>query len=150
MAYTTVPSAKNQILDKIARDAAYVGLTVSSRSIQSNGANAVVISNGSNALTVSYSLTTNSDGSADVAAPMGGIDNSASPFLGIGMGVPGAITITSAISTNSNITDVIDSKAAAQVLQLVSGFANDIVLSNANASFTALLRGTPGLPNMGQ
>lgn len=149
MAYTDVPSSKNQILDKIARDAEFLGLTVS-RSLQANGANAVVVDNASNDLTISYKLTA-ADGSAIIAAPMGGVDSSSSPYLGIGLSAPGALTITSSITTNDNMSDIIDSAIAAQVLQLVSGYANNIVLSNSDAAFTATLRGgIPGVGSLGQ
>ncbi len=81
---------------------------------------------------------------------MGGIDASASPFLGAGLLAPGLLTMTSAINTAGTIADVIDSAIAAQALQLISGYANDIRLSNSTGTFVAVLRGTVGLVNMGQ
>lgn len=127
-----------QILAKIARDAAMLGLTVNSQS-----QTAVVIENGSNDLTVGYV-------DASIQAPMGGIDPSASPYLGIGIGNPGKIRIKSAISTADTIADVIDSVVAAKVLALCAGFANNIVLENSDAAFSAEIRGHADLIGMGQ
>lgn len=128
----------NSIMAKVARNAQQLGLTVSAQT-----ATTVTIANGSNALTVGYVL-------ASIQSPQGGVDPTVSPFLGIGIANPGQISLTSAISTNSNITDVIDGAVAAQVLAMLAGFANDIDLSNANASFTSRIRGTVDLINMGQ
>lgn len=122
---------KKQVLDKIARNAAQMGLTVNSR----GSANEVVIENGSNDLTVSYV-------DASIQSPMGGVDGSSSPFLGIGIGNPGKIKIKSAISTNDNMSDIIDSAVAAQVLAMCAWHANDILLENSDAAFSASLRGS--------
>jgi len=127
-----------QILAKIARDAAMVGLTVNSASDT-----AVVIENGSNDLTVSYVL-------ASIQSPMGGVDGSVSPFLGIGIANPGKIKITSSIHTGGNMSDIIDSLVAAKLLALCAGFANNILLSNDNASFSGEIAGHPDLLGMGQ
>ena len=130
-------SAIQQIMQKLARNCGYVGLTA----VQ-NG-NSVTVTNGGNALVVSYVLPV-------IQQPMGGVDGSVSPFLGIGIANPGQLQITSSTHAAGTIADVIDSAAAAQLLQLVSGFANDIVLSNDNASFTTRLRGSTDWLGMGQ
>lgn len=127
-----------QILAKLARDAAQVGLTVNSQS-----QSAVVIENGSNDLTISYVA-------ASIQAPMGGIDNTISPYLGIGVGNPGKLQLTSSIHTAGTIADVLDSVVAAKVLALMAGFANNILLSNDNASFTAEIRGQADVIGLGQ
>lgn len=126
------------IMNKVARNAQELGLTVLSQT-----ASSVVIDNGSNDLTVGYIA-------ASIQAPMGGVDPTVSPYLGIGIANPGQISLTSSIHTGGNMSDIIDSQVAAQVLQLLSGFANDIVLSNDNASFTCRLRGDADLLGMGQ
>lgn len=131
-------SAVAQIMNKIARNATQLGLTVTS-----NTGSTVVISNGSNALTLSYVA-------ASIQAPMGGVDGTVSPYLGIGVANPGALKMTSAINTNSNYTDVIDGLVAMKMLKMLGGFANDLVLSNSDASFTATLRGDVDLIGMGQ
>lgn len=127
-----------QILAKIARDAAQLGLTVNSQS-----QSAVVIENGSNDLTVSYV-------DASIQAPMGGVDPSVSPYLGIGVGNPGKIKIKSAINTGGDISDVTDSLVAAKLLALCAGFANNLLLENSDASFSGEIRGHADLIGMGQ
>jgi len=127
-----------QILAKIARDAAMLGLTVNSQT-----ASAVVIENGSNDLTISYVA-------ASIQAPMGGVDPSVSPYLGIGVANPGKIQIKSASTATDTIADVLDSLVAAKVLALCAGFANDIRLENSDATFSGEIRGHADLIGMGQ
>lgn len=126
------------IMNKVARNAQILGLTVVSQS-----ASSVVISNGSNNLTVGYVA-------ASIQSPMGGVDPTVSPYLGIGIANPGQLSLTSSIHTAGSMADIIDSAVAAQVLAMLAWFANDIVLSNDNASFTARLRGDSDLIGMGQ
>ena len=128
-----------QILAKLARNARQIGLTVVSES-----QTAVVIDNGSNDLTLSYV-----DASFSPAV-VGGVDGSASPYLGIGVGNPGKVKIKSAINTAGTIADVTDSLIAAKVLALCASLANDITLENSDASFSDDVRGTVDLLGMGQ
>lgn len=127
-----------QILAKIARNAAQIGLTVNSQS-----QSAVVIDNGTNDLTVSYVA-------ASIDAPMGGVSPSSSPYLGIGVANPGKIKIKSAISTAGAVTDVLDSMVAAKVLALCARFANNVVLENGDAAFTDEIVGHPDLIGLGE
>ena len=130
-----------QILAKLARNAQQLGLTVNSQS-----QSAVVIENGSNDLTISYQA-------ASIQAPMGGVDPSVSPFLGIGTANPGKIVITGA-GTAGTVGGVIDSAVAAQVLQLCSGMANNIILADsthlAPAAPICELQGSSDWQNLGQ
>jgi hypothetical protein len=126
-----------QILAKISREAKLMGLTVNSES-----SSAVVIENGSNDLTVSYVA-------ASIQSPMGGVDPSTSPFLGIGVAAPGKIQIKSAINSAGTIADVTDSMVAAKLLAVCAGFANDIILQNSDASFSGVIRGHGDLVGMG-
>ena len=128
-----------QILQKLARNAKQVGLTVNSESQV-----AVVIENGSNDLTISYV-----DASFSPSA-VGGVDGSASPFLGIGVSAPGKIKIKSVATAGGSMVDVMDSAVAAQVLALCASMANDLRLENGDASFSADLRGHSDLLGMGQ
>lgn len=128
-----------QILQKLARNAKMVGLTVSSES-----QTAVVVANGANPLTVSVV-----DASFSPSV-VGGVDSSVSPFLGIGTGAPGKIKIKSDASGAGDITDVMDSSAAAQLLALCASMANDLRIENGDASFSADLRGHSDLLGMGQ
>lgn len=127
-----------QILAKIARNAAQLGLTVNSQS-----ATAVVIENGSNDLTVSYE-------SASIQSPMGGVDPSVSPFLGIGVGNPGKIKIKSASNAAGDMTDILNSLTAAKVLAICAAFANNIVLENSDASASGEIRGHSDVIGLGQ
>jgi hypothetical protein len=127
-----------QILAKLARNAEQVGLTVNSQS-----QTAVVIENGANDLTISYV-------SASIASPQGGVDPSVSPFLGIGIANPGKLKLKSAIATSGNMTDILDTAVAAKVLALMAAMANNIILENSSASFSAEIRGHSDLIGMGQ
>lgn len=131
-------SAVAQIMAKVARNATQLGLTVLSSSSA-----AVVIDNASNDLTVSYVA-------ASIDLPMGGVDSSVSPFLGMGIANPGKLKVKSSIATVGDLTDVMDSAVALTVLKMLGGFANDVVLENSTASFSLSLRGDVDLLGMGQ
>lgn len=93
---------KVQILDKIERNCRQLGIAVTRDS--------------SDQLTAAGMVITYTD--AVIEAPMGGIDDSTSPFLGIGVANPGVIDI----DTNPSTLDEF------RVLRVVSGMANDIQL----------------------
>lgn len=131
-------SAVAQIMAKVARNCTQLGLTVNSLT-----GSAVVVENGSNDLTVSYV-------SAAILTPQGGVDGSASPFLGIGITNPGVLKLKSSSTAADAISDVLDSVVAAQVLKVLAGFGNDILLENSDATFSQTLRGNPDLLGMGQ
>ena len=126
------------IMQKLARNAQIMGLTVSSQS-----QTAVVISNGSNNLTISYQDASFSP------SQVGGVDGTASPYLGIGVGNPGKLVITAA-GTAGTVPGVIDGAVAAQVLAMVAALANDIVLADSSHASIASLRGHSDLLGMGQ
>lgn len=127
------------ILQKLARNAKMLGMTVNSQSHT-----AVVIENGSNDLTISYL-----DASFDPAV-VGGVSPAASPYLGIGVGNPGKIKISGATTTDT-VGAVIDSVVAAKVLAMCAALANDIQLaSDAGATIVAEIRGHSDLLGMGQ
>lgn len=126
------------LMNKIARNAAQLGLTVNS-----NTGAAVVIENGSNDLTVSYV-------SASIDAPMGGVDPLTSPFLGIGVAAPGKLKLKSSSTAADTIADVMDSLVAAKVLHMLGGFSNNVLLENSDATYTAELRGDVDNLGMGQ
>ena len=125
-----------QILAKIARDAAMIGLTVNSQS-QSE----VVIENGGNDLRVSCVA-------ASIDAPMGGVDPSVSPFLGIGVANPVKIKVKGSAGATFALT--IDTLIAAKVLALAAGFANDIQISGSGDQDLGVIRGHADLIGMGQ
>ena len=99
-----------QILQKMARNAKMLGLTVNSES-----QTAVVIENGANDTTISYAAASFSP------SVVGGVDSSVSPFLGIGVGNPGKIVITCA--------DAALSATGMKVLAMCAATANDLQVS---------------------
>ena len=131
-------SAVAQIMAKIERKARMLGLTI----VSSSGSS-VVIDNGANDLTISYVAPT-------ITAPMGGVDPANSPYLGVGVVSPGQLKMKSASTAADTIADVMDSLVAAKVLHILAGFANDIVLENVDATFTATLRGSVDGFGLGQ
>lgn len=131
-------------LDKIKRNLDILGISAT------RGAASVTVENGSNDLVITYV-------DADIQSPMGGVDDSANPFLGIGTANPGKLQITGAGVNTANpatVGELIDTQIAAQVLALVVGSSNDVVLSNANAGagadLEAEIRGHADLLGMGQ
>ena len=125
------------IMNKLARNAQVLGLTVNSQT-----ASSVVIENGSNDLTISYQL-------ASIQSPQGGVDPTVSPYLGIGIANPGQLVLTGA-GTAGTVGGVIDSAVAAQVLQMMSGMANDIIIADSTHPSICRLRGDADLLGMGQ
>jgi hypothetical protein len=125
------------ILDKLARNLDQLSIG------ESRGAfSSVIVSNGLNNLTISYVP-------AQIQAPMGGVDDTINPFLGIGTTNPGQLLIKST-TVGGVIGDVIDGQVAAQVLAMVAGMANDIILQDGAGTQVAYIRGTVDLLVMGQ
>lgn len=118
-----------QILQKLARNAKMLGMTVNSES-----QTAVVIENGANDITIGYA-----DASFSPSV-VGGVDSSVSPFLGIGVGNPGKISITCA--------DAALSATGMKVLALCAATANDLQVS-LNSVVTEI-RGHSDLIGLGQ
>ena len=129
--------AQLAIIEKIARNCEQAGLTAT------RGTSSVVITNGGNALTVSLV-------NASIQSPMGGIVNTAAPFLGIGIANPTAIKIKSASQATGTYIDVIDGLIALTLFHEVSGFASDITLENLNAGYAVTLRGHCDIIGLGQ
>lgn len=125
-----------QILAKLARNAAQLGLTVNSQS-----QSAVVIENGSNDLTISYVA-------ASIQSPMGGVDSSVSPYLGIGVGNPGKIQIKG--SAGATLALTIDSLVAVKVVAMCAAMANNILLVGSGDEALGEIRGHEDLIGMGQ
>ena len=115
-----------QILDKIERNCHALGI-VTSRT------DAVTLVAGSATLTYVDAV---------IAGPMGGVDGSVSPFLGIGIANPGkiAIDIAGALST---IT-----AAHMRVIRVASGHANNILINNGG-SLLVELEGSSDMLGMG-
>lgn len=109
---------KVQILDKIERNCRQLGIAVTR--------------NSSDQLTAAGMVITYTE--AVIQKPMGGIDGSINPFLGIGVANPGAIDIDTDPATLDQF----------RVLRMVSGMANDIQIPSGR------LEGSADLLGMGQ
>jgi hypothetical protein len=112
------------ISNKIARNAQILGLTVSAQGYDSFGNAYVTITADTGTLSVYY-LT------AEIQSPMGGVNPMVSPYLGIGVANPGQLMLVSSVSTAGSMADIINGPISAQVLQMCSGFANDLVLADS-------------------
>lgn len=86
---------------------------------------------------------------AAIQAPMGGVSDASSPFLGIGVASPGVIKIKGAAGENS-VAAVMAGADELKVLAFCSHFANDVVVE-AGDTTTELARipGTADLRMMG-
>ena len=126
-----------QILQKLARNAKMLGMTVNSES-----QTAVVIENGSNDLTISYADAVFSP------SVVGGVDSSASPFLGIGVGNPGKLVIKGAAGATWALT--VDSIVAGKVLAMCAALANDIQILGSGNEDLGTIRGHSDIIGLGQ
>lgn len=108
-----------QILDKIQRNCEQAGITVSR-----TNADTLVAAG----MTITYSA-------AVIDQPMGGVDDSSSPFLGIGVANPGKLEL-------DTIPSALDEF---RVLRIMSGHANNIVVAGLGE-----LEGHVDLLGMGQ
>ena len=124
---------KTQIIAKFKRDLAVLGIATSGDSLS-----CVVDS-----ATISYV-------DASIASPMGGVDGSVSPFLGIGVASPGKLKLKGAAGENT-VAAIIDSELRVQVWTLLSGFANDLIIEAGDTTAQlAYVRPMVDLVGMGQ
>ena len=132
-------SMSKQILDKIARD-----LTIQGQSVTRGANNSVIVANGANPVTVGYT------DAVFTPSMMGGVDGTASPFLGIGVGNPGQITLQRASSTT--LAAVLSDAVSIATFAECAGFANDINLVSSADGVTVLLhvRGHSDMIGVGQ
>lgn len=128
---------RDAILHKLARNAKMLGMTVNSESHT-----AVVIENGSNDLTIAYVDASFSP------AQVGGVDGTVSPYLGLGVGNPGKISISGANATT--VATLIDTLIAAKVLAMCAALANDIQLLTSAQADLGSIRGQSDIIGLGQ
>lgn len=129
---------KKQILDKLARDLEQLGMSVSRGS-----AGEVVVENGSADVTLSYADASFSP------SMMGGVDGSASPYLGIGTGNPGSILLYVQSATTLALT--FTTPLAVKCLAQAAGFANDIqIMQGDGTSLLLRIRGHADMIGMGE
>ena len=129
---------KVEILDKIERNMTQRGLAA-----VRVGETVEVTKTGGDVLVVSYE-------DKDIQKPMGGVDDSQSPFLGIGIAAPGSIKINGA-ATENTIAAIMDTTEALELLHEVSGFANDIKIEAGDTTAElARIRGQADVLGLGQ
>jgi hypothetical protein len=112
---------KEQILDKVARNMKQRG-HVAVRVAQT----VEVTKTGGDILTVSYV-------DASIQSPMGGVVDTSSPFLGIGIANPGKIKIKGEAGENT-IAAIMDTVQAVALMHEVAGYANDIIIEAGDTS----------------
>jgi hypothetical protein len=113
------------ISNKIARNAQELGYTVTTQGYDAFGNAYVTITADTGTLSVYY-LT------AAITLPMGGVTNTVSPYLGIGVGNPGQLMLVASVSTAGTMADIINGPISASLLAMCAGFANDLVLANSD------------------
>jgi hypothetical protein len=122
------------ILNKIARNLSILGISYS------QGASSITLSSGE---VISYV-------DSDIAAPMGGVNPSVSPFLGIGECQPGQIKMKGAAGDNS-LAAIFISESLLKAWSILGNFANDkIVEAGDTTAELARVPGHPDMQNMGQ
>lgn len=105
-----------QILDKIKRNLQQLGITVSADA-QSATTSRRYLQAGN--MTIHYV-------DADIQKPMGGIDDSINPYLGIGVANPGVIVVAGLLDADSAIADIVVDATDLRILRVICGHANDI------------------------
>lgn len=133
-----------QILDKIERNLEQIGLAP-----VRNSAEVLTVGN----LIVRYE-------NADIASPMGGVSDAASPFLGIGTANPGVIAISGLLDADAALADLFVDANDYRVLARCTSFANDVILRAGDTATAtdsvgagaelARLEGHPDLLGLGQ
>lgn len=126
------------ILDKIVRNMLQRGVSSTVRS----GDTVLVTKTGGHVLTVSYVAK-------QLQSPMGGVDPSVSPYLGIGIAAPGSLKVKGAAGENT-IGAIVSTVEALDLMQELAGFANDVVVeAGDSATQLARIAGNADLLGMG-
>ena len=126
---------KQQILDKIKRNLDILGIAATR--------NAESVSLDDNDRIISYV-------DSDLKKPMGGVDPSSSPYLGIGIANPGQLKLKGAAGENA-LADIFDDEVTLRAWAVMGNFANDkTVEAGDSSSELARIEGHEDLPGMGQ
>lgn len=111
-----------QILDKIERN---MGQRGQAANLTRTDADTITITGGANSLVITYDAK---QGFPTANNPMLGVDDSTSPYLGIGIAGAGSIRLESAAGTQAAMFDADDKLTA---FAEACGFANDVVLESS-------------------
>jgi hypothetical protein len=117
---------KDAMLDKIARNMKQRGVAA-----ERVADTVEVTKTGGDILTVSYV-------EKSVQKPMGGVDGSVSPFLGIGVAAPGSLKIKGEAGENT-VAAIMDTAEALELMHELAGYANDVIVE-AGDTTTQLAR----------
>lgn len=129
---------RSPILDKLVRNMLQRGYPNTVRS----GDTVLVTKTGGHVLTVSYV-------SKQLQAPMGGVDPTVSPYLGIGVAAPGSLKVKGSSGENT-IGAIVSAVEALALMQELAGFANDIVVEAGDTTAQlARIAGSADLLGMG-
>lgn len=132
-----------QILAKLARNMKQIGLSVTSTSESK-----VVVDTGALSIGIEYV-------DAVIQKPMGGVDPSASPFLGIGIANPGKLMMYIDVAGDKTLAEIFVEADVLRVLSMMKGFSNNILVMDGNEGFgvaavLAELEGHADLLGLGQ
>lgn len=130
---------KKQILQRVARNAEMLGLTVVSASDAQ-----VVIDQAGTADNLVVACV-----DASIEKPMGGVDGLVSPFLGIGVANPGQISFKRS-ANGASLSALFATAEAVQVFSILKNFANDISVLDHTGAELLRVRGNVDLLGMGQ
>lgn len=128
-----------QILDKIQRNLEQAGIAVVRAGSKLEAGN----------IKVQYQA-------ADIQAPMGGIDDSINPFLGVGIANPGKIVVSGLLDADTTIASIFVDATDLRIMRVVSGHANNILVKAGRtddsilAASLAELEGHVDMLGMGQ
>ena len=128
---------QEQILDKIVRNMKQRGYAA-----ERLDTTLELEKTGGDKLTVSYV-------EASIQKPMGGIDDSISPFLGIGVANPGKLKVKGAAG-ETTIAAIFDTVEALSLMHELSGYANDVIVEDGDSTTElARIEGHEHLKSMG-
>jgi len=114
-----------QILDKIERNMGQRGLAAN---LTRTDAETITITGGTGDLIITYDPKEGFGAPVTGANPMLGVDDSTSPYLGIGVAGAGSIRLSTAAVAEAAMFDTVDKLNA---FAEAAGFANDIVLESS-------------------
>ena len=76
-----------------------------------------------------------------VQSPMGGVDPTVSPYLGIGIGAPGLLQLQPANPATTTIPGIFTDQSSVELMVELSGYANDLQILGGTGGQLALIHG---------
>lgn len=128
------------ILDKIRRNLEFQGITVTADGVSATTSRRYLQAGN---VTIHYQ-------DADLASPMGGVPDTSSPYLGIGIANPGSLVLAGLVDADTTVADIFVSENDYRILRVCTGFANDIAVKAGRTDLSILdddLMTLPGDPD---